>query len=60
MTIRFLLHLVRPVYSSSSKELLKEVDASYFGSKIRNTTSLSHPLKELIVDNFIVPLFIQK
>ena len=34
----------------SSKEMLNEVECSYLGSKIRNTTSLSQPLKEFIVD----------
>ena len=32
---------------------------SYLGSMIRNTNSLSHPLKELMVETLIVPLFIQ-
>lgn len=60
ITIRFRLHRVIPVYNNSSKDRLKVVDLSYFGSRTRKTTSLSHPLNELIVDIFIVPLFIQK
>ena len=60
ITIRFFLHLVRPVYSSSSNAILNVVSCSYFGSIIRNTTSLSQPLNEFIVEILIVPLFIQK
>ena len=45
---------------TADKARLKELSFSYFGSIIRNTTSLSQPLKELIVDILTVPLFIQK
>lgn len=57
---RLRLHLVRPVYRSSSNETLNVVMFSYLGSNMRNTNSLSQPLNEFIVEIFIVPLFIQK
>lgn len=41
ITIRFRLHRVIPVYNNSSKDRLKVVDLSYFGSRTRKTTSLS-------------------
>ena len=67
---RFRLHLVNPVYNNSSKEKLKEVVLSYLGSNIRNTTSLSHPLKYfnctaihpkmkfLVVSNSLIAAFV--
>lgn len=54
ITIRFRLHRVIPVYNNSSKDRLKVVDLSYFGSRTRKTTSLSDAevLKD-IVEGFL-------
>ena len=54
ITIRFRLHRVIPVYNNSSKDRLKVVDLSYFGSRTRKTTSLSDAeVLEDIVEGFL-------